>query len=121
MTYSDKNVRLSNLLRMLAFTCVAVSCTQGERSAGTFEAENDFPQVYAVNYPLAYIAGRIAGDSIHVAFPGPPEGVIPNRCSFLLHYFGLAPRNGGCQWPSASQTRLTPGVIRPSNWRRFSA
>ena len=31
------------------------------------------PQIYTVNYPLAFFAERIAGDLVSVVFPPPPD------------------------------------------------
>lgn len=73
MTCCIKKSSMSNLLTALACTCVAFACTKGEPPAETVDAKNELPQVYAVNYPLAYFAERIAGASIHVVFPAPPD------------------------------------------------
>jgi zinc transport system substrate-binding protein len=64
---------LSKLLKTLACVWVVVACTQDEPSARPVGADNILPQVYAVNYPLAYFAERIGGESINVIFPAPPD------------------------------------------------
>ncbi len=65
-----------NLLKMFACVLVVAACTQSEPSAENIEAGKGLPRVYTVNYPLAYFAERIAGESVEVVFPV-PSGVDP--------------------------------------------
>ena len=62
-----------NLLKMFASVLAVAACTQSERPTEAIEAEQGLPQVYTVNYPLAYFAERIAGESVTVVFPAPPD------------------------------------------------
>lgn len=64
---------LSKLLKTLACVWVVVACTQDDPSVQPVGADNNLPQVYAVNYPLAYFAERIGGESINVIFRAPPD------------------------------------------------
>jgi zinc transport system substrate-binding protein len=61
------------LLTMLACVLIVAACTQDEPASKDTEAMLGPPQVYTVNYPLAYFAERIAGDSVKVVFPAPAE------------------------------------------------
>ena len=63
----------SKFLKMLACMWVVTACTQDDRSTETAAAEISVPQVYTVNYPLAFFAERIAGESVRVVFPAPPD------------------------------------------------
>lgn len=49
------------------------ACTPGEPTSVENELKQGPPQVYTVNYPLAYFAERIAGDSVNVVFPAPAD------------------------------------------------
>jgi len=62
-----------DLLKMFACVLAVAACTPGERPTEAIEGGESLPQVYAVNYPLAYIAERIAGESVTVIFPAPPD------------------------------------------------
>ena len=55
----------------LLIACVA--CAPVEREEAVGGDQGGPPQVYAVNYPLAYFAERIAGDSVQVVFPAPAD------------------------------------------------
>ncbi len=61
------------LLTMIACVLIVVSCTQDEPASEDTAAMQGPPRVYSVNYPLAYFAERIAGDSVKVVFPAPAE------------------------------------------------
>ncbi len=61
------------LLTMLACVLIVAACTQDEQASEDTEALRYPPRVYTVNYPLAYFAERIAGDSVKVVFPVPAE------------------------------------------------
>ncbi len=52
-----------------------LSCSQESResAAVTESTVSEVVNIYAVNYPLAYFAERIAGDRGEVAFPAPPD------------------------------------------------
>ena len=62
-----------NLLKTFACVLAVAACTQSERPTEAIEAGKGLPQVYTVNYPLAYFAERIAGESVTVVFPAPPD------------------------------------------------
>ncbi len=62
-----------NLLKMFACVLAAAACTQSEPPTEAIEAGKGLPQVYTVNYPLAYFAERISGESVTVVFPAPPD------------------------------------------------
>jgi len=61
------------LLAMLACVVLVAACTQDKQVSEDTEASPYPPRVYTVNYPLAYFAERIAGDSVQVVFPAPPD------------------------------------------------
>ena len=112
-----------NLLKMFACVLVVAACTQDEPPTETIGAGKDLPRVYTVNYPLAYFAERIAGESVKVVFPVPP-GVDPAAWSpdaqtiadyqladlVLLNGAGYA---GWLQRATLSQSRLvdTSGAL----------
>jgi zinc transport system substrate-binding protein len=58
---------------MLACVCIVAACSNGDRASETVASEKGLPLVYAVNYPLAYFAERIAGESVKVVFPVPAD------------------------------------------------
>lgn len=60
-------------LELLAFLLIVTACTPGEQVGEGTEDRQGPPQVYTVNYPLAYFAERIAGDSVEVVFPVPAD------------------------------------------------
>ncbi len=62
-----------NLLKTFACVLAAAACTQSERPTEAIEAGKGLPEVYTVNYPLAYFAERIAGESVTVVLPAPPD------------------------------------------------
>ncbi len=62
-----------NLLKMFAGVLAVAACTQSEPPTEAIEPGKGLPQVYTVNYPLAYFAERIAGESVTVVFPAPPD------------------------------------------------
>jgi len=62
-----------NLLKTFACVLAVAACTQSERPTDAIEAGKGLPEVYTVNYPLAYFAERIAGESVTVVFPAPPD------------------------------------------------
>ena len=61
------------LLTMLACVLMVAACTQDKQASEDSEAPRYPPRVYTVNYPLAYFAERIAGGSVKVVFPVPPD------------------------------------------------
>lgn len=63
-------------LDLIAFLLIVVACAPAERADESTDIRQGPPQVYTVNYPLAYFAERIAGDSVAVVFPA-PDGVDP--------------------------------------------
>ncbi len=64
------------LLTMLTCGVLVAACTQEKQVSEDTESLRYPPRVYTVNYPLAYFAERIAGESVQVVFPAPP-GVDP--------------------------------------------
>ncbi len=60
-------------LVLLACVCAMAACSSDEQPVATEAEETRTTQVYAVNYPLAYFAERIGGDSVDVRFPAPPD------------------------------------------------
>jgi len=60
-------------LSALVFVLLLAACSQNEQASESVETPQVTPRVYTVNYPLAYFAERIAGDSIEVVFPAPPD------------------------------------------------
>jgi len=61
---------------MLTCGVLVAACTQEKQVSEDTESLQYPPRVYTVNYPLAYFAERIAGESVQVVFPAPP-GVDP--------------------------------------------
>ena len=64
---------LKTLFRFLACTLTIAACTPDQTQDETVDANNGPPQIYTVNYPLAYFAERIAGNSVDVVFPAPAD------------------------------------------------
>ena len=62
-----------NLLKTFACVLAVAACTQSEPPTEAIEAGKGLPEVYTVNYPLAYFAERIAGESVTVVFPAPAD------------------------------------------------
>ena len=58
---------------LIALLTLVVACGCDERGGESAEEKTGLPKVYAVNYPLAYFAKRIAGDTIQVVFPAPAD------------------------------------------------
>jgi len=63
----------SKFLKILTWIWVVTACSEEDRSAETAAAAISLPQVYTVNYPLAFFAERIAGESVRVVFPAPAD------------------------------------------------
>ena len=61
------------LLTMLGCVLIVAACTQEKQAIEDTAALRYPPRVYTVNYPLAYFAKRIAGESVKVVFPVPPD------------------------------------------------
>ena len=61
------------LLTTLASVLIVAACTQDEQASEDTEALQSPPRVYTVNYPLAYFAERIAGETVKVVLPVPPD------------------------------------------------
>ncbi len=61
------------LLTMLACVLLVAACTQDKQAGEDSKAPRYPPRVYTVNYPLAYFAERIAGDTVEVVFPAPAD------------------------------------------------
>ena len=66
-----KGVLLRAVLPVIVL-CV-VGCGPDRPAADASDDRDASPQVYAVNYPLAYFAERIAGDAVDVVFPAPAD------------------------------------------------
>jgi len=60
-------------LGLMALLALLIGCSSDERAIQQQEEHRGPPSVYAVNYPLAYFAGRIAGDSVEVVLPVPGD------------------------------------------------
>ena len=59
---------------LLAAACLMAACADEPVAP----ARGGQPVVCAVNYPLAYLAERIAGDSVEVLRPFPADGERPD-------------------------------------------
>jgi zinc transport system substrate-binding protein len=71
------NGRLFLLLGTLLTGTLLIGCQPAEHSKPmTVAVSTASPEVYTVNYPLAWMAERIGGDAIGVVFPA-PDGVDP--------------------------------------------
>lgn len=60
----------------LLLIVMLLACTQEEPRESAAMTDSTAPEIlniYAVNYPLAYFAERIAGDKADVSFPAPPD------------------------------------------------
>ena len=57
----------------MALLALPIGCSSDERAVQQQEEDVGPPTVCAVNYPLAYFAGRIAGDSAEVVLPVPSD------------------------------------------------
>ena len=60
-------------LAWMALLALLIGCSSDEGAIQQQEEHRGPPVVYAVNYPLAYFAGRIAGDSVEVVLPVPVD------------------------------------------------
>lgn len=60
-------------LGLMALLTLLIGCSGDDRAATEQEDDRGAPTVYAVNYPLAYFAGRIAGDSAEIVLPVPGD------------------------------------------------
>lgn len=60
-------------LGLMALLALVTGCSSDERAVQEQEDDRGPPSVCAVNYPLAYFAGRIAGDSVEVVLPVPGD------------------------------------------------
>ena len=63
-------------IALMALLASLLACGADERPAESVEVNRGLPTIFAVNYPLAYFAERIAGDTVEVVFPA-PEDVDP--------------------------------------------
>lgn len=72
---SGKQELRANIKRfwLLAWVVIVSSCNADRQSDPNTDIRLGPPVVYTVNYPLAYFAVRIAGDSVNVILPAPPE------------------------------------------------
>jgi zinc transport system substrate-binding protein len=61
------------LVLWVALSLAACSKTEQPGPPEKAGGDSERPTVYVVNYPLMYFAERIAGDSVKVVFPAPPE------------------------------------------------
>jgi zinc transport system substrate-binding protein len=48
---------------------ITAACSRGPRSTDASSATKRKPRIHTVNYPLAYVARRLGGDSVDVIFP----------------------------------------------------
>lgn len=69
------HVRISRSLLVCAWIAVT-GCGPRSDAVSGGASGGEKPSVYVVNYPLAYFAERIGGESVSVRFPAPP-GVDP--------------------------------------------
>jgi zinc transport system substrate-binding protein len=60
-------------LTILASVLIVTACLQEEQAGEVTDTLRHTPRIYTVNYPLAYFAERIGGDSVKVVLPVPPE------------------------------------------------
>ena len=60
-------------LGLMALLALVTGCSSDERAVQQQEEHRGPSVVYAGNYPLAYFAGRIAGDSVEVVLPVPVD------------------------------------------------
>jgi len=67
---------MNKWMRTVAFAVVAAGCSGAEKEATETAGRGvsaRVPEVYAVNYPLAYYAERIGGAAASVVFPAPAD------------------------------------------------
>ena len=95
----DISTRFRNRCRIALVGALLTGCQPAEEAPTTSGVAAAPPLVYAVNYPLAWMAARIGGEAIEVVFPA-PESVDPAHWQptpeTILNYQGadLVLRNG---------------------------
>jgi len=70
---TKRRFRSAKAIELFACVLIIAACTPAEQASQVSNAVHGPPQVYTVNYPLAYFAERIAGDSVKVVFPAPAD------------------------------------------------
>jgi zinc transport system substrate-binding protein len=105
------------LLRTLLIGTMLIGCQPAEDpKPATVAVSTASPEVYAVNYPLAWMAERIGGDAIRVVFPA-PEGIDPAHWQptpeTILNYQGadLVLLNGAGYAGWIQFAALSPGKL----------
>lgn len=74
MNYGEREILVSKKFFFLIVCILYVgSCSSDEQNSSSVDLRDDKPGIYTVNYPLAYFAERIAGDSATVVFPAPAD------------------------------------------------
>ena len=69
-----KNLYTASMVVMCLVTAACESPDRtGQETAAVKLTKPDMPVVYSVNYPLAWMAGQIAGDRVEVVFPAPAD------------------------------------------------
>jgi zinc transport system substrate-binding protein len=70
-------VKNFGVMALTLLTVLAMGCSPGEPATEpegpAAELATEAPEVYVVNYPLAYFAERIGGDAVSVVFPAPAD------------------------------------------------
>ena len=77
----DRTTRIL-LPQCVILTALLAACAEpAQDSRGAVEDVSDgVLRVYAVNYPLAYFAGRIGGDAVDASFRRRPASIRPRGC-----------------------------------------
>ena len=69
-----KNLYTASMVVMCLVTAACESPDRtGQETAAVKLTKPDMPVVYSVNYPLAWMAGQIAGDRAEIVFPAPAD------------------------------------------------
>ena len=64
---------IRNGLFLVAVSWIVAACGPDAETPHTSREEKAKPVVYVVNYPLEYLARRVGGDQVRVAFPAPAD------------------------------------------------
>ena len=71
--YKTTGCSAANRIGLLACMLIVGSCAPQERDNLELTDQSGPPDVYTVNYPLAYFAERIAEDAVNVVLPAPAD------------------------------------------------